>query len=77
MSGRKKLHDITSTRGHDGPIALTQQMRQASAYEFEQFLATVPEEDVDKRTATELDEALNETGPSIPLEEVRRNLGLR
>jgi hypothetical protein len=47
-----------------------------SAEEFQRILDCAPEEDVDEETAAELREALREGGPSLTLDQVKREIGI-
>jgi hypothetical protein len=47
-----------------------------SAEDFQRILDCAPEEDVDEQTAAELREALREVGPSLTIDEMKREIGI-
>jgi len=47
-----------------------------SAEDFQRILDCAPEEDADEQTAVELREALREGGPSLTLDEMKREIGI-
>jgi len=47
-----------------------------SAEDFHRILDCAPEEDIDEQTAAELREALREGGPSLTLDEMKREIGI-
>ena len=50
--------------------------KRISAEDFQRILDCAPEEDVDEQTAAELREALREGGPSLTLDEMKREIGI-
>lgn len=66
MSDRERLHSIIDTLPE---FQLPQVMALLEPFEME-------EEEIDEETRKALDDAWNEPGPSIPLEDIKRKYGL-
>jgi len=50
--------------------------KRISAEDFQRILDSAPGQDIDEQTAAELREALREGGPSLTLDEMKREIGI-
>jgi hypothetical protein len=64
----RQLIDLLEDRRNTG--------KPVSAEDFQRILDCAPKEDVDEQTAAELREALREGGPSLTLDEMKRQIGI-